>query len=117
MNYNLNTERLFKSTRHYDLQKGLPILSDKLNISLNQNCSKANYTYSLKIRDNNKWSKQITGLFPTYDANIFFGDTEGKKNLIIFRFLENGYKLKVYFFREFYTRKLVAFLRAFKAYY
>jgi len=114
MQFKIDTEKLFKEVRYYNLIDGKETLSDKLNIGINRGFSKATYTYSVKIWQGSKWSKQITGLFPTHDPDIFYGDTENKKNLILMRFLNNGNTIKVYYFQGFYTRRITDFLKVFK---
>ena len=114
MQFKLDTDKQFKEVRHYDLIDGKETLSNKINIGINRGYSKALYTYSLKIRLGNKWSNQITGLFPTHDPDIFFGDTNGKKNLVLMRFLNDGQRLKVYYFRNFYTKRITDLLKSFK---
>lgn len=114
MKFELDTDKIFKEVRHYDLKDGKETLSNKLNIGINRGFSKANYTYSVKIRQVNKWSKQITGLFPTHDPDIFYGDTNNKKNLVLMRFVDNGKLLKVYYFKDFHTKRITDFLKEFK---
>jgi hypothetical protein len=117
MDFEQDTDKIFKEVRHYDLIKGKDLFSEKLNIGVNRGFSKATYDYSLKIRRGNKWSNQITGLFPTYDPDIYYGDTKNKSNLIIARFMDNRKKLRLYFFENFYTRRMAAFLKTFKKHY
>lgn len=117
MEFEQDTDKLYKEVRHYTLIKGKDLFSHKLNIGINRGFSKATYDYSLKIRQGNKWSKQITGLFPTYDPDIYYGDTKNKTNLIIVRFINDRRKLRLYFFQNFYTSRLTAFLNSFKKHY
>lgn len=114
MQFELDTDKQFKEVRHYDLIDGKETLSKRLNIGINRGFSKALYTYSLKIRVDNKWSKQITGLFPTYDSNIFYGDIDNKTNFLVMRFTNNGNTVKAYYFTDFYTRRITDFLKIFK---
>lgn len=114
MQFKLDTEKQFTTTRHYNLIEGNETLSEKLNISVNRGFSKALYTYSVKKWTSNKWSKQLTGLFNTYDPYIFYGDTEDKKNLVLMRFANNGNLLKVYYFPGFYTTRITDFLKTLK---
>ncbi len=102
----------FKEVRHYNLITGDEVLSEKLNISINRGFSKAHYVYCLKIREGKKWSKQITGLYPTADLDVFYGDTQDKKNMVWFKFQDD--KLKVLFFPNFYTRRITDFLNFLK---
>lgn len=100
----------FKEVEHYNLIKGSTLFSEKLNIGINRGISRAKYTYSLKIRQGNKWSKQITGLFPTIMEGVYFGDTNGKSNLVVVQFSDDGTKLRLHFFENFYTRHTTNFL-------
>ncbi len=102
LRYTLDTNKLFKEVRHYNLIEGEEILSNKLNISINRGFSKAKYTYSVKKWLGIKWSKQITGLFPTHEPNIYFGDTCNRRNFLLMRFENNGTTLKVYYFKNYY---------------
>lgn len=117
MEFEQDTDKIFKEVRHYDLIKGKNLFSQKLNIGVNRGFSKALYTYSLKIWKGKKWSGQITGLFPTHDPDLFYGDTMDKKNLLMVRFTNNGKRLRLYYFQNFYTRRLSAFLKTFKEHY
>ncbi len=103
----------FKEVQHFNLIEGEKLLSQKLNLSINRKFSRANYFYCLKIRKGGKWSKQITGLFLTIEPDLYYGDTNDKTNLVLFRFLDNGNKLKVYYFKDFYTRRITDFLKTF----
>lgn len=117
MQFKLDTGKLFKEVRHYNLIDGKETLSNKLNIGINRGFSNSKHTYSVKKRLSNKWSKQITGLFPTHDKDLFYGDTDNKKNLVLMRFTNNGKTLKVYFFDNFYTSRLTDFLKEFNKHY
>lgn len=117
MEFELDKTRLFKEVKHYNLVNGQELFSKKLNIGINRGFSKATYDYSLKVWRGNKWSGQITGLFPTYDSEIFYGDTNSKTNLVIVRFIDSQNKLRLYFFQNFYTRRLTEFLERFKEAY
>lgn len=114
MQFELDTEKIFKEVRHYYLIEGKKTLSNKINIGINRGFSKAKYTYSLKIRHINKWSKQITGLFPTHDPDLFYGDTKNKTNLLLMRFINNGETLKVYYFKGYYKKPIADFIKVFK---
>jgi hypothetical protein len=114
MQFKLDTDKQFKEVRHYNLAEGKETLSNKLNIGINRGFSKALYKYSVKIRLENKWSKQITGLFSTHDPYLFYGDTIHQKNFLIARFKDNGNQLEVYYFQDFYPKALQAFLNNFK---
>jgi hypothetical protein len=111
MYFELDKEKVFKEVRHFNLIQGSSKFSDKLNVSHNRGFSKARYVYSLKIRRGKTWSKQITGLFPTHDSNLFFGDTSNKRSLLLVKFKENGNKLRLMYFNGFYPNDLGYFLK------
>jgi len=117
MEFELDTGKNFKEVRHFNLIKGKDLFSEKLNISINRGFSKAKYTYSVKIRQEKKWSEQITGLFPTHDPDVFYGDIKNRSHLLIVRFMASGSKLRFFYFPNFYTRHLADFLKTFKEYY
>jgi hypothetical protein len=102
-------EGKFKSVKHYELievQNGTTQLSEQINISKDRNCAQSMPDYWLKIKNGNKWSKCITGLFKTGYNNIFDGDLQKKKHLIIFKFSEDASTLTAYVFRDYYTNDL-----------
>jgi hypothetical protein len=100
----------FKEVKHYNLKTGSTLFSEKLNIAINRGFSKANYDYSLKIRQGKKWSKQITGLYPTRYKGIFYGDTQDKSNLVLIQFDNESTKLRLHYFENYYTRHITDFL-------
>jgi len=111
MYFELDTSKVFKEVKHFNLIKGGGKFSDKLNISTNRGFSNAKYSYSLKIRKGNKWSRQITGLFATYNSSLFFGDISNKTSLILVEFKEDGKRLRLLYFPRFYPKDLGEFLR------
>ena len=81
-------------------QISLP-LTELIKIERFQGYSKAsNCTHYLRIRNKPSWAKsdQITGLWRSCRRSFLFGDykKENTKTLIIFRFNENGERLKIY---------------------
>ena len=98
----------YKSVKHYELQEcnDTPIFSTLINISKNQNCAQSMPVYWLKIREGNKWTKYITGLFKTCYKSIFKGDTQRKKNLVIFKFSRDTRTLTIEFFKDYYINDL-----------
>jgi hypothetical protein len=114
MQFKLDTDKQFKEVRHYYLIDGKETLSNKLNIGINRGFSKAQYTYSVKKWTGKKWSNQITGLFSTNCRDLFYGDINNKQNLILMRFLDNEKRIKVYYFKNFYTKRITDFLKIFK---
>jgi len=102
-------EGKYKSVKHYELrqvQNGTSQLSQVINISKNQNCAQSMPDYWLKIKNGNKWSNCITGLFKTGVSNIYKGDKDRKKNLIVFKFSDNAKTLTAFFFKNYYTKDL-----------
>lgn len=97
----------YKGTIHYELVTGNPFLeSNKINISKDRKCAKSSPPYWLKIREGNKWSNCITGLFSTKEKNIFKGDHNKRESLILFKFSDNAETLTISFFQNFYTGDL-----------
>ena len=102
-------EGKFKGVKHYELIKvknGTTQLTELINISKDRNCAQSMPDYWLKIRNGNKWSKCITGLFKTGNTNIFKGDVDHKKNLIVFKFSDHAKTLTAYYFDNYYTTDL-----------
>ena len=102
-------EGKYKSVKHYELinvQNGTTQLSQLINISKNQNCAQSMPNYWLKIKNGKKWSNCITGLFKTGVSNIYKGDKDRKKNLIVFKFSDNAKTLTAFFFKNYYTKDL-----------
>ncbi|MDN3664461.1 hypothetical protein ACFFU1_14210 [Algibacter miyuki] len=105
-------EGKYKSVKHYELQKcsANPVFSNLINISVNQNCAQSMPVFWLKIREGNKWTKYITGLFKTSKKNVYKGDTQRKRNLVVFRFSEDYSTLTIEFYQNYYTTDLRKFL-------
>lgn len=102
----------FKSVKHFELIKGTenPVLSTLINISKNQNCAKSMPDYWLRIREGKKWTKYITGLFKSPRKGVYKGDTNRKKNLLIFKFSEDGKRLTIDFYPNYYTNNITRLL-------
>jgi hypothetical protein len=111
--YKAINEGKYKSVKHYELLESnkTPLLSTLINISINQNCAKSMPDYWLRIREGNKWTDYITGLFKTSTKAIYKGDTHKKRNLLIFKFLDNGSMLTIDYYENFYTRDLTTLLK------
>lgn len=104
----------YKTTKHYQLvetQYGECLLSDRINISKDQNFAKSSPDYWLKIRKCNKWSKNITGLFKTNTKLTYWGDQDLRKHLIVFKFSNNAETLTVFYFKNYFTNDLNTVLR------
>ena len=103
-------EGKYKSVKHYELievNNGTTQLTELINISKNQNCAQSMPTYWLQIRKDNKWIKPYyTGLFKTWYPNIFKGDKDHKKHLLIFKFSRDCKTLIIDFYQDFYTNDL-----------
>jgi hypothetical protein len=89
----------YKGTIHYDLISNDPFLqADKINISKDRKCANSSPAYWIRIREGNKWSNCITGLFPTSKQYVFKGDYNEKESLILFKFSDNAETLTIFFF-------------------
>jgi hypothetical protein len=102
-------EGKYKSVRHYDLvsvRNGKTQLSEKVNLSKDRKFAQSMPDYWLKKKEGKTWSKCITGLFRTNRNNVFKGDSERKKNLIVIKFSNDAKEVYIYFFKDFYTRNL-----------
>ena len=95
----------FKTTRNFELINGCITntpLTEIIRISNNRMFAKSNPDYWLSERDSKKWmTPNLTGLFPTAENEIYFGDTNKKENLILFKFSES-HTLKIMFYRGYY---------------
>ena len=99
----------YVSVKHYELETfngTTNRLSNLLNISVNRNCAQSTPNYWLKKRDGKKWSGCLTGLFKTSSKNIFRGDLDNKKHLLLFKFSDDTETLTVYYFENYFTRDL-----------
>lgn len=99
----------YKSVNHFELvrvKNGKPLLSKLLNLSKNQHFALSTPDYWLKARQGNKWSKCITGLFRTDYKNIYKGDIDKRKHLLLFKYNVEGGELIIYYFKNYYTNDL-----------
>lgn len=96
----------FKSVKHYELVESdnISLLSNQINISIDRNYAQSMPVYWLKIKENNKWSSCITGLFKTCESNIFKGDVNNKKHLLLFKFSNLSDTLTVYYYQNYFTK-------------
>ncbi|MBC8767173.1 hypothetical protein H4O18_04135 [Arenibacter sp. BSSL-BM3] len=103
-------EGKYRSVKHYELIKASSNnvqLTKLLNLSKDRNCAKSLPVYWLQIHDGKKWIKpRLTGLFKTEYKNVFKGDTQRKRNLLIFEFLDNGSTLVIKYFQDYFTGDL-----------
>ncbi|MCB7482466.1 hypothetical protein [Christiangramia sediminis] len=98
----------YASVKHYELDEvfnGKSLLSEKINIQKDRKYARSMPDYWLKIRNGNKWSKPLTGFFPTDYEGIYFGDVYYKKHLVLAEFLSNGKEVKIYYYQNYYTRQ------------
>lgn len=103
----INTGK-YKSVKHYELIESNyePILSSLINISKDRNCAQSMPDYWLKLKNGKKWTKCITGLFKTVKRNIFKGDADIKKHLLLFKFSDHAETLTIFYFENYYTNDL-----------
>lgn len=114
--YQVQNPERYKEVKHYlivEVSNGNRQLPEIANISENRNFSKAkNVDYWLKGKNTNqnKFSKPITGLKPTGQPLIYYGDIPTKKDgrfkpkdLLIFRFSTNAETLTIDLYQDFYT--------------
>jgi hypothetical protein len=106
-------EGKFKGAKHYELKEvinGTPQLSELINIGKDRNCAQSMPVYWLKIRNGNKWSKYITGLFKTRFNSVYKGNLEKKKHLIVFKFSTDAKTLTAFVFKDYYTKDISSLL-------
>ena len=100
----------YSTTKHFELvnqNTDNNNLTNLIKISKDRGFAKSNPLYWLNTRINNKWSKRnLTGLFKTTISNLFKGDIDKKKNLLLIKFSEGANSLTVYCFKDYYTSNL-----------
>ncbi|WP_431159092.1 hypothetical protein [Winogradskyella poriferorum] len=100
----------FKTTRHYKIESvtnGVNQLTDIINISKDRKCAQSMPAYWLQIREGKKWKKpRLTGLFNTIKYNVFKGDIDKKRHLVLFQFSDKANTLTIYYFQNYYTTNL-----------
>lgn len=98
------------TTRYYKLEQtinGISLLTKEIKIENDRKFAKSKPVFWTSLRVNNKWqTPRLTGLFKTPYKNIYIGDTEFKRNLLVFKFSVDAQSLKVYYFKDYYTRNL-----------
>lgn len=106
--YNEINEGKYKTVKHYELAEclGNPVLPLLINISKNRDCAKSMPDYWLRLREGNKWGNYVTGLFKAPQRLTYFGDTDKKKNLVLFQFSNDASTLIIGYFENFYTNDL-----------
>jgi hypothetical protein len=97
----------FSTTKHFELvneNNDKDNLTNLIKISKDRGFAKSLPIYWLNTRTENKWNKiNLTGLFKTSITNLFKGDIDKKKNLLLFKFSEGANNLTVYCFKDYYT--------------
>lgn len=106
----------YKATKHYELvaiDNPINKLSNLVNISKDRNCAQSMPDYWFKIKQGKKYSNWLTGLFKTNERNVFKGDLDKKKHLILFKFSDNASTLTIKYFENYYTKDLTNLLPLF----
>ncbi|MCM8568875.1 hypothetical protein NE848_05770 [Gramella jeungdoensis] len=96
----------YRSVRHFELKtvkNGKSVLSDRINLQKDRQFAKSFPKYWLKIRKGKKWSRPITGLFDTDRPNLFHGDSQYKKHLIIVHIPNQSGQVSIYYFQNYFT--------------
>ena len=99
----------YKSVKHFELvsvNNGKSLLGSRINISKDQQFSKASPNYWLKKRAGNKWSGCITGLFKTTYKNIYKGDIDNKKHLVVFKFSDDDSTVTIAIYQHYFSNDL-----------
>tara|TARA_R110000851_G_scaffold16233_1_gene52868 strand:+ start:970 stop:1362 length:393 start_codon:yes stop_codon:yes gene_type:complete len=107
----------FKTTRHYELINFIDPkikLTKLLNLSKNREFAKSSPIFWLQIRIDNKWQKpRLTGLFKTSLSNVYYGDIDKCKHLLLFNFSDRTNTLTIKYFENYYTANLTSLLPLF----
>jgi len=98
----------YVEVRHFDIvypKEPIKLLSKKINISINRNCAKSRPLLWVKVHNGKKWvSPCLTGLFSTKYKNIYVGDINSRKHLILCEIRKNV--LTTYVFVNYHTTDL-----------
>lgn len=94
-------------TYNFTKSSNIQLLTERLRIELYRGKSNAtNIETYLRLRTSTNWQtcEQVTGLRPTKSNNVFYGNRKinGKRNLLVFEYLDNGKTLKIDVYRVFY---------------
>lgn len=91
---------------HYEITTGEPhpLITPTIKFSKDRAYSNASgQLFWLHMRDSTRWGKQVTGLRPTLELGVFYGDVQfPKKSLFLFQFSSDGRKLIIDIFPSFY---------------
>jgi hypothetical protein len=97
----------FSTTKHFELvnqNNDKDNLTNLVKVSKNRGFANSMPVYWIDTRTNNKWDEiSLTGLFKTSITNLFKGDIDKKKNLLLFKFSEDANSLTFYCFKDYYT--------------
>jgi len=96
----------FKSVKHYSLKSidgGKNQISNRINVQKDRKFAKSMPDYWLKKRLEKKWSAPITGLFQTKHKNIYHGDCNFKKHLLLVHITDDQDKITIFFYKGFFT--------------
>lgn len=107
--YRFKAIRYFKTTTHYCLisEHFKNQISDKINISENRGFANSKPVFWCQERKNNKWiTPRLTGLFPTFKKDVYWGCRGRYNDLILFVFKNNGELMIIYYFENYFTRNL-----------
>ena len=99
----------YRYVKHYILESvvnGESIFSNKIKIEKYGNKGHNKPDYCLKIRENGKCGRRITGLFETNVRLLYNGDYKPSQSLMLFHFHKEDRKLIIYFFKNFFPRNL-----------
>jgi|SRR5690606_24902979 len=94
-------------THNFVKSSNIQLLTEVIRIELYRGKSNAtNIETYLRLRTSTNWQtcEQVTGLRPTKNRNVFYGDRKvnGKRNLLVFEYLNNNKTLKIDVYRAFY---------------
>ena len=107
----------FRSVQHFELKKttqGESLLSDKINLSKNQNYALSMPLFWIKERINNKWAECLTGLFKTEFDNVFWGDVNKKQHLLLVHLSNDLETLTICYYKNFFTRDITRLIQSLK---
>ena len=97
----------YSTTKHFELvnqTNDFNKLTDQVKITKDRCFARVQPVYWLHTRTDHKWDKTcLTGLFKTSITNLFIGDTEKKKNLLLFKFSSTADTLTIYCFKNYYS--------------
>ena len=100
----------FSTTKHFELvnqNQDFNKFTNQVKITKDRCFARVQPIYWLHTRTGNKWDKPcLTGLFKTSKTNLFIGDSEKKKNLLLFKFSDSAHTLIIYCFENYYSYDL-----------